>query len=89
MIVAMFFGMILCEEMADKEKQEAVLKASGACYTMVQPIALTDKPGTGSWTVSEDGSFKSSKVSRADLASYIVSLLAHDAHKGASVTFSG
>jgi len=48
MIVAMFFGMILCEEMADKEKQEAVLKASGACYTMVQPIALTDKPGTGS-----------------------------------------
>ncbi|SEN91521.1 hypothetical protein SAMN04488003_1701 [Loktanella fryxellensis] len=42
-----FYRLFLREQMADKEKQDAVLKASEANYTLIQPVALTDKPGTG------------------------------------------
>ena len=85
----LFYRLFLREQMADKEQQDAVLKASSASYTLIQPVALTDKPGTGTWSATRDGTFRKSEVSRADLAAYIVTLLADgDLHRD-TVTFSG
>ena len=64
-----FYRLVLREQMADKEKQVAVRKASSARYTLVQPLALTDKPAARSWTATLDGTYGKSEVSRSDLAS--------------------
>ncbi len=37
---------VLREHMADKEKQEALVKASRLDWTLVQPVGLTDGPPT-------------------------------------------
>ncbi len=84
----LFYRMILNEQMADKEKQDLVLKASSAAYTLIQPAALTDKPPTGTWTASRNGALGKTEVSRKDLAKYIVQRLP-DRGDGETVTFSG
>jgi uncharacterized protein YbjT (DUF2867 family) len=48
----LFFRLLLKEHMADKEKQENLVKASGLDWTLVQPVALTDRPATGQWFAS-------------------------------------
>lgn len=85
----LFYRLVLREQMADKEKQDQVLKASSAPYTLIQPVALTDKPGTGTWTTSRDGSLGKSEVSRADLAAFIVQLLQDRGGHCDTITFSG
>jgi hypothetical protein len=88
-VFKLFFRLVLREQMADKEKQDAALKASRANWVIVQPVALTDKPATGRWRVAADGTYGRAEVSRADLAAYITSLLTAG-HKGhATMTFSG
>lgn len=85
----LFYRLILREQMADKEKQVGVLNASAVSYTLIQPVALTDKPATGSWTASRDGSFEKSEVSRADLAAFIVKKLQERCGERETITFSG
>jgi uncharacterized protein YbjT (DUF2867 family) len=85
----LFYKLILREQMADKERQDLVLKASGAAYTLVQPVALTDKPGVGKWTATMDGTFGKAEVSRADLAGYIIASLVDGSGRSGTVTFSG
>jgi putative NADH-flavin reductase len=85
----LFYRLILREQMADKEKQDIVLKASAAAYTLIQPLALTDKPATGTWTTSRDGSYGKSEVSRGDLAAFIVQRLANTPDGRETITFSG
>jgi len=85
----LFFKLFLREQMADKERQDQVLRSWGGRYTLIQPVALTDKPGTGKWTASLDGSFDKPEVSRHDLAEFIVSRLNDGDDPGGTVTFSG
>ncbi len=85
----LFYRLVLREQMADKERQDALLKASTARYTMIQPLALTDKPGTGAWTASRDGSYGKSEVARTDLATFIMQQLQEHAGHGDTITFSG
>lgn len=85
----LFYRLVLREQMADKERQYALLKGSFARYTMIQPLALTDKPATGAWTASHDGSFGKTEVTRADLATFIVQQLQDMGGHGETITFSG
>lgn len=63
--------------MADKEKQEAAVRASTCDWTIVRPVKLTDKPARGDlksganlrWNIA-------STATRADVASYMVQILA-------------
>jgi uncharacterized protein YbjT (DUF2867 family) len=75
--------------MADKEQQEAVVKASAADWTLVQPVALVDKPIVGQWTASKVGAIGCSMISRTDLATFIAHELARPQHLGMTVTLSG
>ena len=84
-----FYWLFLSEQMADKEKQILVLKTANTPTMLVQPLALTDTPGTGTWTTSRNGTFGKSEVSRNDLAAFIVSELTGGDHPSGTVTFSG
>lgn len=48
----LFFRFLLKEHMADKEKQESLVKASNLDWTLVQPVALTSCPASGKWFAS-------------------------------------
>lgn len=70
----------------DKDRQEAQLRASDADWTIVRPGLLTNGPATGLTRVltSLDG-ITAGKVSRADVAAFIVEQLASDEYRKTAV----
>jgi len=74
--VAAFFRAImkltLKRVMEAKERQEQAIMASGLDWTIVRPGGLTDGPRTGSYQSGLDKSIKATRVSRADVADFIL-----------------
>ena len=87
--VRLYLRVFMGALMDDKERQEALLKASDAEFTIVQPVALTEGPETGAWLASPEGRIRRQQVSRADLAAFILSELNTPRHLRATVAFSG
>ncbi len=85
----LFYLMVLREHMADKERQEAVLKASNLDYLLVQPVALTDKPAAGTWLASVSGEIRKQELSRADVAAFIAEEIAAPRYACQTVALSG
>jgi len=84
-----FYRLVLREHMADKEQQEAVVKASGLDWTLVQPVGLTNGPCTNKWLASTDGVIRRQQMSRADVAAFLVSLVAATDYSRTTVGLSG
>jgi uncharacterized protein YbjT (DUF2867 family) len=61
--------------MAEKEAQETIVRASNLDWTLVRPGQLTDGPLTGDVVTRRAGRPLSGKVSRADLAHFLISQL--------------
>jgi hypothetical protein len=59
----LFYRTVLREHMADKEKQEALVKASGLDWTLVQPVGLTDGPATNNWLADKNGKIRRQQMS--------------------------
>jgi hypothetical protein len=59
----LFFRIVLREHMAGKERQAVAVKASAAAWTLIQPVALVDKPILGQWTASNVGAIGASRLS--------------------------
>jgi uncharacterized protein YbjT (DUF2867 family) len=85
----LFYRLFLAEQIADKERQEALLKKTRLNYVLIQPAALTDAPGTGDWTASEEGKLGGTEVPRADLAAYILRILEDGIPSRKTIAFSG
>jgi putative NADH-flavin reductase len=85
----LFYRTVLREHMADKEMQEAVVKASGLDWTLAQPVALTNGPATHNWLADTDGAIRRSELSRADLANCLVSLVENPDYCRRTVAVSG
>ena len=85
----MFYRLVLREHMVDKERQEAVLKASRLEYVLIQPVALTDKPAAGTWLASPSGEIRKQEVSRTDVAAFIAEEIALPRHSRQTIAFSG
>jgi putative NADH-flavin reductase len=85
----LFYRTVLREHMADKEKQEMVVKASGLEWTIVQPVGLTDGPATNSWLANTTGLIRRQQISRADVAAFLVSMIGSDQNSRATITLSG
>jgi uncharacterized protein YbjT (DUF2867 family) len=80
----------LTEQMEDKEKQEALVKASDLDWTIVQPVGLTDGAATGRWLASVKGERRKRTISRIDLAAFITdSLLVGARNMRETVVLSG
>ncbi|WP_375456666.1 NAD(P)-dependent oxidoreductase [uncultured Methylobacterium sp.] len=85
----MFYRTVLREHMADKEKQEDIVKASGLDWTLVQPVGLTDGPAINSWLADTQGMIRRQQISRADVAAFLVSLVSSDEYSRVTVALSG
>lgn len=83
------FRLLLREQMADKERQELLVKASGLDWTLVQPVGLTDTPAAGSWLASPTGERRNPTISRVDVAEFIVQELAGPGRLRETITISG
>lgn len=75
----LMFGLLLRRAYADHVEQEALTRASGLDWTIVRPGAFTDGPRTGSYQRGFGPDVPTQlKVSRADIAEFIVQQLSDD-----------
>ena len=88
LLFSIFAKTILRGIMADKERQERDVRASGLQWTIVQPLGLTDEPATGHPYVATDGSRETNRVSRADVGAVCIDALANGKYIGASIAVS-
>ncbi len=73
--------------MADKEKQEAAVRGSSCNWTIVRPVKLTSKPARGQLKAGTDLRWNiASTANRADVATYMVQILADVSTYKRSVT---
>ncbi len=81
--------LLLSEVYKDKTRQEAVVEQSGLDWTIVRPALLTNGPHTGAFRVLTDlTGVTAGKVSRADVAAYIIENLAAQATYHSTVLLS-
>lgn len=64
---------------ADKDRQEAIVRASGLDWVLVRPAVLNDKPGRGAVRALTDLSgFHGGTVSRKDVADFVLDQIGSD-----------
>lgn len=74
---------------ADKDRQEAIVRASGLDWALVRPARLTDGARTRHYrTILRFGDETMSTVSRADVAHFLVGEAAHARHIGATANLT-
>jgi putative NADH-flavin reductase len=61
--------------MAAKEEQERLIRAAALDWTIVRPGGLTDGPKTGTYRSGLDKSLTAARLSRADVADFVLSQL--------------
>ncbi|MFW6388065.1 MAG: NAD(P)-dependent oxidoreductase [bacterium] len=71
---------VLKKVMLDKERQEQFLRDSGLEWVIVRPGGLTDAPATGNYKAGTDTGTVASKISREDVASFMLDQLAFDTY---------
>lgn len=76
----MLMNTVLKKAMDDKERQEALVKASGFDWIIVRPGGLTNGPATGSYKAGVDVRLTAGQVSRADVAAFVLQQLDDDTY---------
>ena len=76
------FGLLLRPAFADHAEQERLVMGSGLDWTIVRPAAFTDGPATGAYKHGFSHSEKqlTLKISRADVAGFILTQLTQDTY---------
>jgi putative NADH-flavin reductase len=64
----------------DKTRQEEAIKQSDLDWVIVRPARLTDEPAKGEYGVSLGGSYTATKISRADVAAFMLAQLTDDTY---------
>jgi putative NADH-flavin reductase len=64
----------------DKERQEEEIKRSDLDWVIVRPAQLTDGPAKGKYRIFLGGSYTAKKISRADVASFMLAQLGEDTY---------
>ena len=78
--------LLLKTNYADKEKLEEIVRASGLAWTVVRPGFLTNGPRTGRYRVISDMTgITASKISRSDVADYLLKEIKTGAGVGKTV----
>jgi len=72
--------LLLRHVFADKERQEAVIRTTALDWTIVQPAALTNGPRTGTYRVGACAGRLFPKVSRADVAHFMIEEIENPRH---------
>ena len=84
------FGLLLREVYADHEAQEAFIKQSDLDWIIVRPGAFTDGPATGAYKHGSPPTEKNlkSKISRSDVANFMLQQLNDDTYLRQSPSLS-
>jgi uncharacterized protein YbjT (DUF2867 family) len=82
------FALLLKPQIADTERQEQVVRASGLEWTLVQPVYLTETEDDTHVT-STDGRTRLTRVSRRAVAAVHADLVESGAHRNDTVSVSG
>jgi uncharacterized protein YbjT (DUF2867 family) len=77
-----FMKLTLGRIMAAKEAQEELIRASGLDWTIVRPGGLIDGPATGNYRYGLDKSIGTGRISRADVADFVLRQLTDDRFVG-------
>ncbi len=81
--------MILGGAYADKDRQEALVRATLLRWTLVRPVILTDGGATGRYQVLDDPTtWRNGMISRSDVADYLVRAAAEDLNVGQPVVLA-
>ncbi len=80
LVFKILMNTVLKKEMQAKEAQERVVRESDTDWTIVRPGGLTNDAVAGSYRVGTDTGTVGGRVSRADLASFLVSLVRDGSH---------
>jgi putative NADH-flavin reductase len=64
----------------DKERQEEAIKQSDLEWVIVRPAQLTDEPAKGKYGVYLGGRYTAKKISRADVAAFMLAQLTDDTY---------
>ena len=76
----LFFPLLLRNVYADKDRQEAIVRASDLDWVLVRPMILNDKPARGSVRAQTDlSNIHGGSIARADVAAFVVQQLTDDA----------
>jgi len=85
----MFFGLLqeafivplfLKAQFKDKELQEEYVRDSSVDWVIVRPTSLVDRPATGKFQVAKNGETVPGRISRADVAAFMVDQLTSNEH---------
>jgi len=74
--------------MADKERQEQFVQNSGLDWIIIRPGGLSDDPASGAYIFGTDESIIAGRVSRADVAEFILRNLTDDQFLGQAVAIT-
>lgn len=84
----LIFKLLLAPQIADTERQERFVRASGLDWVIVQPVNLTDGAGEGDFFVSPDGEVRGMKISRKQVASFLADAAGSTKYVGRAVALS-
>lgn len=84
------FGLLLRPAFADHQRQEEIVKASDLDWTLVRPSAFTDGPATNQYNHGFAPTIKglALKISRADVAGFILRQLTDQTYLGRAASLS-
>jgi uncharacterized protein YbjT (DUF2867 family) len=75
----LIFPLFLRKVYADKDRQEDIVRSSGADWVLVRPTVLNDKPARGSVrAVTDLSGQRGGTIARADVAKFVVDQLTDD-----------
>jgi len=84
--IRMALGVLLRNTIADHDGQERVIMGSDLDWTIARCVGLTDGPATGEVHVVTEGKVGGSRVTRADVAQWLVAQLATDTYTRQAVS---
>ncbi len=77
------FRLFLGRAYADKDVQEAIVRASALDWVIVRPVILTNGPATGAYRVLVDPKdWRCGFIARADVADFLVRQIDDDTYLG-------
>lgn len=84
----LFFKLVLKPQIADTERQEQVVRASGLDWVIAQPVNLTDRPDMEEAFASPDGEVRGMQISRKRVGRFLAEALENARYVGRSVALS-
>ena len=63
---------LISKAMKDHELQEEIVSSNAGGYHIIRPVGLTKESGSGKIIVEEENALPNSKVSRANVAKYLI-----------------